>query len=75
MGKRQVRVFRSHILPNRLQLLGKDAHVVQPSGRVLRGVITELTDAHLTVLNHRLHPQTLPLAEVEEVVYDLEAEH
>lgn len=75
MGKRQVRIFQKDIYPNRPRLLRQDAHVVLRSARVLRGVISELTNSHLTLLNHRQHPQSVELEEVEEVVYDLEAEH
>jgi hypothetical protein len=73
MGKRQVRIFQKDIDLNRQRLLQQDAHVVLGSGRVLRGVIIELTGRHLTLLNQRLHPQTVGLEEVEEIVYDKEA--
>ena len=75
MGKRQIRLFRKDIGSALESLLQKDAHVVMRSSRVWRGVITKLQGDHLTLVNHRLQPQTLDLNEVEEIIYDRETEH
>ncbi|CAN5811317.1 hypothetical protein BH24BAC1_BH24BAC1_06150 [soil metagenome] len=75
MGKRQVRIFRKDLGPERESLLQKEAHLVMRSARVFRGLITELAGDHLTLLNHRLQPHTLDLAEIEEIVYDRETEY
>lgn len=72
MGKRQVRIFRQDLGPERENLLQKEAHVVMRSTQVFRGVITELSGDQLTLLNHRLQPHTLALAEIEEIIYDRE---
>jgi hypothetical protein len=72
MGKRQTRIFQKDIAAALPDLQQRDAHVVQRSGKVLRGIITAISDRHLTLLNQRLHPHSVALEEIEEIVYDRE---
>lgn len=74
MGKRQKRIFRND-LKNHTQelLLRQTVQVVLRNKVVLNGDITKLTDEELHLKDHRFGKHTLPVDEIEEIIYDIEA--
>ncbi|MBF9252084.1 hypothetical protein I2I11_02145 [Pontibacter sp. 172403-2] len=73
MGKRQIRIFRKDI-PERLpELLQRAVQVVLRSRVVLHGVLLKLTPGQLQLQDQRFGKHLVPVEEVEEIIYDVEA--
>lgn len=74
MSKRQVRIFRKDI-PQHIPelLLQKAVQVVLRSKVVLHGTLKSLTLEQLQLQDQRFGRHTLPVAQVEEIIYDVEA--
>lgn len=74
MGKRQKRIFRNDI-KNHLQelLLRQTVQVVLRNKVVMNGNITRLTEEELHLKDHRFGKHTVPVSEIEEIIYDIEA--
>ncbi len=74
MGKRQVRIFRKDLQGRAMELLQRPSvQVITRSKIVLHGVLKELSPEILQLQDPRLHLHTLPLEQIEEVIYDIEA--
>ena len=74
MGKRQVRIFRKDILNHAIALLGQPGvQVVLRTRVVLHGVLKTLDQEQLQLQDRRFNTHTLPLEQVEEIIYDVEA--
>ncbi len=74
MGKRQVRIFRKNI-PEHIPelLLQKAVQVVLRSKVVLHGTLKQLTTAQLQLEDRRFGKHVVQVADVEELIYDVEA--
>ena len=74
MGKRQIRIFRKNI-PHQLSelLLQGEVQVVLRNRVVLQGVLKEANAEKLELLDGRKSRHVVPVEEVEEVIYDIEA--
>ncbi|WP_018479817.1 hypothetical protein [Pontibacter roseus] len=74
MGKRQIRIFRTDI-PQRLPelLLQGEVQVILRSRVVVQGVLKEASAEELELQDGRRSRHRIPLQEVEEVIYDIEA--
>lgn len=76
MGKRQIRIFRRDLLNHTFELLqNPSVQVVLRSRVVLTGVLKELSAAGLQLQDARANRHTFQLEQVEEVIYDVEAEN
>ncbi|GAB3530666.1 hypothetical protein GCM10027443_11680 [Pontibacter brevis] len=74
MGKRQKRIFRNNLLNHVQELLQRrTVQVVLRNKVVLNGDITKLTDEELLLTDHRFGKHTMPVDEIEEIIYDIEA--
>ncbi|WP_089319520.1 hypothetical protein [Pontibacter ummariensis] len=74
MGKRQIRIFRKDLLQHNLELLQRPTvQVVLRNRVVLTGVLRAVDPAGLQLQDQRFHRHTMPMEEVEEVIYDIEA--
>ncbi|GGG25672.1 hypothetical protein [Pontibacter amylolyticus] len=74
MGKRQIRINRNQLadhLPDLLQQ--QTVQVVLRTRVVVQGVLQHVLAEELELLDGRRHKHTIPVAEVEEVIYDIEA--
>ncbi|SIR31659.1 hypothetical protein [Pontibacter lucknowensis] len=74
MGKRQIRIYRNQLadhLPDLLQQL--TVQVVLRNRVVVQGVLQHVSVQELELLDGRRHKHTIPVPEVEEVIYDIEA--
>jgi len=76
MGKRQKRIFRKDIQQHLQELLQRrTVQVVLCSKVVINGDILRLTPDELQLQDHRFGKHLLPLNQIEEIIYDLEAPH
>ncbi len=74
MGKRQKRIFRKDIPQHIQELLQQETvQVVLRSKVVIQGHLLHLTAEELQLQDQRFSKHTLPLDEVEEIIYDFEA--
>ncbi|EJF11317.1 hypothetical protein I0P70_12175 [Pontibacter sp. FD36] len=74
MGKRQIRIYRNQLadhLPDLLQQ--QTVQVVLRNRVVVQGVLQHVSVQELELLDGRRHKHTIPVPEVEEVIYDIEA--
>ena len=74
MGKRQIRINRNKLadhLPDLLQQ--QTVQVVLRTRVVVQGVLQHVSAEELELLDGRSGRHTIPVAEVEEVIYDIEA--
>lgn len=74
MGKRQIRIFRKDI-PEHIPdlLLQRAVQVVLRSRVVLHGVLLKLTPEQLQLQDQRTGKHVVPVEQVEEIIYDVEA--
>lgn len=74
MGKRQIRIYRNAI-PAHLPELKMQAsvQVVLRNRVVLQGKLQEADETALELVDGSRHAHTIPVHEVEEVIYDVEA--
>jgi len=73
MGKRQIRIFRKDIPEHLPELLQKAVQLVLRSRVVLHGVLLKLTPEHLQLQDQRSGKHLVPVEQVEEIIYDVEA--
>ncbi|WP_242916380.1 hypothetical protein [Pontibacter liquoris] len=74
MGKRQIRIFRKDIVNRASELLLQPAvQVVLRSRVVLHGVLEKLNQEQLQLQDQRFGRHVVSVAEIEEIIYDLEA--
>jgi len=74
MGKRQTRIFRKDIPQHVQQLLAqKSVQVVLRNKVVLTGLLLQVSPEQLQLQDYRFHKHTLPVEQVEEIIYDTEA--
>ncbi|MHA6247075.1 hypothetical protein ACXYMU_04000 [Pontibacter sp. CAU 1760] len=74
MGKRQQRIFRKDISQHSQELLEqKSVQVILRSKVVINGELTSLTSEEIQLKDLRFNKHTLPLDDVEEIIYDVEA--
>jgi len=73
MGKRQIRIFRTDISEHLPELLQKAVQVVLRSRVVLHGVLLKLTPEQLQLQDQRFGKHMVPVEQVEEIIYDVEA--
>jgi hypothetical protein len=74
MGKRQIRIYRNAI-PDYLPELKAQAsvQVVLCTRVVLQGRLQSADESTFELVDGRRHTHTIPVQEVEEVIYDVEA--
>ena len=74
MGKRQKRINRKDIQQHIVELLQRRAvQVVLRTKVVLTGDILQLTADQLQLQDHRFGKHILPIDQIEEIIYDMEA--
>ncbi|PKV63361.1 hypothetical protein [Pontibacter ramchanderi] len=74
MGKRQIRIYRSKLADHLPELLQQQTvQIVLRSRVVVQGVLQHVSAEELELLDSRRSKHTVPVAEVEEVIYDIEA--
>ncbi|WP_347159795.1 hypothetical protein [Pontibacter chitinilyticus] len=74
MGKRQIRIFRKDLVNHADELLRQPGvQVVLRSRVVLHGLLEKLTLEQLQLQDQRFSRHLLPLDQVDEVIYDVEA--
>ncbi|MCJ8165831.1 hypothetical protein MKJ04_13345 [Pontibacter sp. E15-1] len=74
MGKRQKRIFRKDIEAHTSELLERQTvQVVLRSRVVMQGHLLHLTAEELQLQDQRFSKHTMPLDDVEEIIYDFEA--
>ena len=74
MGKRQTRINRKDIPQHITELLQRrTVQVVLRTKVVLNGDILQLTADELQLQDHRFGKHTLPIDQIEEIIYDMEA--
>ncbi|MDX5422826.1 MAG: hypothetical protein LPK07_14280 [Hymenobacteraceae bacterium] len=74
MGKRQTRIFRKDIEKHLQELLQQETvQVVLRSRVVLNGALLELNPERLQLQDHRFGKHTVPVEQVEEIIYDAAA--
>lgn len=72
MGKRQVRIFQQNLAPKLPELLNREVQIILSGNQVYRGVVNGFSDVSLYMKDSRRNLYTFLLANVEELVYDLE---
>ena len=72
MGKRQVRIFQQSLASKLPELLSREVQIILSGNQVFRGVVNGFSDVSLCIKDSRRNIQTFRLAEIEELVYDLE---
>ncbi len=74
MGKRQIRIYRNAI-PQHLPELKMQAsvQVVLRTRVVLQGKLQSADETTFELVDGRRHTHAIPVLEVEEVIYDVEA--
>jgi hypothetical protein len=72
MGKRQVRIFQQNLVMKLPELLNREVQIILLENRVFRGVVNEFSDVSLCIKDSRRNNHTFRLADIEELVYDLE---
>jgi hypothetical protein len=72
MGKRQVRIFRQDLALRLPETLHREVHLILTGNRVFKGTVSGFSDVSLCILDGRRREHNLPMAEIEELVYDLE---
>ena len=74
MGKRQTRINRKDIHQHIPELLQRrTVQVVLRTKVVLTGDILQLTADQLQLQDHRFGKHILPIDQIEEIIYDMEA--
>ncbi|MCC9168893.1 hypothetical protein [Pontibacter harenae] len=74
MGKRQVRIFKKDILNNAMELIFQPSvQLVQRNKVVVQGKLLSLNDRHAELRDSSKNIHTVPLEQVEEIVFDREA--
>ena len=74
MGKRQTRINRKDIPQHITELLQRrTVQVVLRTKVVLTGDILQRTADELQLQDHRFGKHTLPIDQIEEIIYDMEA--
>ncbi|WP_161890284.1 hypothetical protein [Pontibacter russatus] len=74
MGKRQKRINRKDIPQHIPELLQRrTVQVVLRTKVVLNGDILQLTADELQLQDHRFGKHILPIDQIEEIIYDMEA--
>lgn len=74
MGKRQIRIFRKDLVSRALELMQRqEVQVVLQNKVVLNGVLRELQSEGLQLEDHRFNRHRVPLEQVSEIIYDVEA--
>lgn len=74
MGKRQIRIYRSKLadhLPDLMQQ--QTVQVVLRNRVVVQGVLQHVSAEELELLDGRRSSHLIPVQQVEEVIYDIEA--
>ncbi len=74
MGKRQIRIYRNKLadhLPDLLQQ--QTVQVVLRNRVVVQGVLQHVSTEELELLDGRRSSHLIPVQQVEEVIYDIEA--
>jgi len=75
VGKRQVRILRNDILRKRIEIQGKQGHVILADHVVHNGQILDVTENHLLLRDPRFNQHRLELAAIQEVIYDKETDY
>jgi hypothetical protein len=70
MGKRQTRIFNSHILAHAGTLIGTEANVLLVNQTTVHGVIESMKEGQMTIRDMRLRTRTIALETVEEIMLD-----
>ena len=74
MGKRQIRIYRNKLVDYLPELLQQQTvQVVLKTRVVVQGVLQHVSAEELELLDGRRHKHTIPVPEVEEIIYDIEA--
>jgi hypothetical protein len=74
MGKRQIRIYGNKLTDHLPELLQQQAvQVVLRSRVVVQGVLQHVSAEELELLDGRRSKHTIPVLDVEEVIYDIEA--
>lgn len=74
MGKRQIRIYRNKLadhLPDLMQQ--QTVQVILRSRVVVQGVLSHASTEELELIDGRRSRHTIPVQDVEEVIYDIEA--
>ena len=74
MGKRQIRIYRNKLADHQPELLQQQSvQVVLRNRVVVQGKLQHVSDEELELIDGRRSRHTIPVAEIEEVIYDIEA--
>ncbi|MHC2990103.1 hypothetical protein OB13_00285 [Pontibacter sp. HJ8] len=74
MGKRQIRIFRKNIPQHLPELLMQGfVQVIMRNRVVLQGVLKVASEEEFELLDGRRSRHVVPVQEIEEVIYDIEA--
>jgi hypothetical protein len=74
MGKRQIRIYRTNIPKHLPELKMQDSvQVILRSRVVVQGKLITATEEEFEILDGRRHKHSIPVQDVEEVIYDIEA--
>ncbi|MBD1396796.1 hypothetical protein H9Q13_06430 [Pontibacter sp. JH31] len=74
MGKRQIRIFRKDIPQHLPELLLQDSvQVILRNRVVVQGKLKTATADNFEILDGRRNQHAIPVRDVEEVIYDVEA--
>jgi hypothetical protein len=74
MGKRQIRIYGSKLADHLPELLQQQTvQVVLRNRVVVQGILQHISAEELELLDGRRSKHTIPVQDVEEVIYDIEA--
>ncbi|WP_234733346.1 hypothetical protein [Tellurirhabdus bombi] len=70
MGKRLIRIRAANLLEQTARLTGTEVNLVFLDGRTLHGRLTAVQESQLSLRDNIGHRHTVPVAEIDEVVFD-----
>jgi hypothetical protein len=74
MGKRQIRIYGSKLADHLPELLQQQTvQIVLRNRVVVQGILQHISAEELELLDGRRSKHTIPVQDVEEVIYDIEA--
>jgi glutamate dehydrogenase/leucine dehydrogenase len=74
MGKRQIRIFRKNIAQHLPELrMQESVQVILRNRVVVQGKLNAASEAEFELLDGRRGKHVIPVQDVEEVIYDIEA--
>jgi hypothetical protein len=70
MGKRLIRIRAANLLEHAARLTGTEVNLVLLDGRTLHGRLTAVEKDQLGLRDNIGHQHTVPVAKIDEVVFD-----